>query len=228
MNYRPKYIEKNPVGRRIAIGDVHGCYFTLKALLNEIQINEDDQVFFLGDLIDRGNNSAKVLELLIKLIKEQFQIYCIKGNHEEKLLTAYQCGFEFFENYLEVYNSQDLLNGELENYLGFINSFEYCIELDDFILSHSGINSGVVTPFTDLRGMFPKINFKIPGFHKIQIHGHVVQTECEIAEKVKNKAKRISIDSGCYLDEEEYGSLTALDLDRMELYHEKRRQQPTI
>ena len=224
-DYIPKKIEKNDKGRRIAIGDIHGCYFALENLLIEkLQLTRDDQIFFLGDIIDRGLNSALVLDLIIHLQKNNYQIFPIKGNHEEQFLMAYNCGFDFFESYLKEYNSLDLLGGELESYLELIYNFEYCIELDNFILSHSGINEKRINPFTDLRGMFPKVNFKfneVEYLSKIQIHGHSVNTIEEIKNSILKKERRVSIDSGCYLNTEEFGFLTALDLDAMKLYHQE-------
>ncbi len=140
-------------------------------------------------------------------------------------MAAYKCGFDFFENYLNEYNSLDLLGGDLEEYLELIYKFEYCIELDNFVLSHSGINENRINPFTDLRGMFPNVEFKFEEeklLSKIQVHGHLVRTKNEINESIETKEKRFSIDSGCYLDEEQYGFLTALNLDEMKLYHLKK------
>lgn len=178
----------------------------------------------LGDLIDKGNESALVLDLVSDLKKEEYEIYPIKGNHEEKLLSAYYCGFDFFESYLAASNSTDLLEGDLEKYLEFISTFHYCIELNSFVLSHPGINEKRINPFTDLRGMFSNINFQFVEeeyLGKTQIHGHIVNTIDEIRRNVDNREKRFSIDSGCYLESAEFGFLTALDLDSMELFHER-------
>ena len=226
-NYSPRKIEKG-VGRRIAIGDIHGCYYTLKNLLeNKVGVTEEDQIFLLGDLIDKGENSALVLDLILELKKIDFQIFPIKGNHEEKLLTAYNCGFEFFENYLAEYNSLDLLSEKLSSYLDLISTFDYCIELDEYVLSHCGINEGRISPVSDLRGMFPLVNFQFDEKEmrsKIQVHAHVVRTIDEIKNSVNENERRFSIDSGCCVREEEYGYLTALDLDSMTLYHEIRNE----
>jgi len=227
-NYSPRKVEKKKEGRRIAIGDVHGCYYTLKRLLEDkVGVTKEDQIFLLGDIIDKGENSSLVLDLILELKRMDFQIFPIKGNHEEKLLTAYNCGFEFFENYLEEYNSLDLLGGDLVSYLDLISTFDYCIELDEFVLSHCGINENRINPFSDLRGMFPLINFQFDEKElrsKIQVHGHVVRTIEEIKNSINQNEKRFSIDSGCCVREEEYGYLTALDLDSMILYHEIRNE----
>ena len=196
MNYTAKKIERG-TGRRFAVGDIHGCFFAFEELLNkEIKITKDDQLFLLGDLIDKGRNSALVLDLILDLKGKGFHIFPIKGNHEKQLLSAYDCGFEFFENYLLTYNSEDLLNGDLEKYLNLISSFEYCFELDHFVLSHCGINEQNLSPFTDLRGMFPKVNFHFDEellLLKTQIHGHLVRTCDDIKKSVENKEKRFSV-----------------------------------
>ncbi|MDJ0510740.1 MAG: metallophosphoesterase family protein [Crocosphaera sp.] len=69
--------------RRIIIGDVHGHYDTLSELLEAIAPNSDDQVYFLGDLIDRGPQSSQVVELVIKN-----NYHCLLGNHEHMLLET--------------------------------------------------------------------------------------------------------------------------------------------
>ena len=137
---------------------------------------------------------------------------------------AYNCGFDFFEKYLQNYNSLDLLEGELDLYLNMISQFEYCIELDNFVLSHAGIAQNNRSPFTDTRAMFPTIHFNFKDkqwYKKTQIHGHLVRTIKEIQQSVKQNKRQFSIDSGCYLRQEGLGYLTALNLDTMELFHQK-------
>jgi serine/threonine protein phosphatase 1 len=67
--------------RRIVIGDVHGHFDTLMQLLGAIAPGQDDQVYFLGDLIDRGPKSAEVVQFVI-----DNNYPCVLGNHEEILL----------------------------------------------------------------------------------------------------------------------------------------------
>jgi len=50
--------------RRIIIGDVHGHYEGLMTLMEAIAPGINDQVYFLGDLIDRGPDSAKVVSFV--------------------------------------------------------------------------------------------------------------------------------------------------------------------
>ncbi len=69
--------------RRIIIGDVHGHYETLMNLLEAIAPTSEDQVYFLGDLIDRGPDSAKVVDFVY-----ENEYPCLLGNHELMLIDT--------------------------------------------------------------------------------------------------------------------------------------------
>lgn len=69
--------------RRIVIGDVHGHYDGLMLLLKEIALTSDDQVYFLGDLIDRGPKSSEVVSFV-----QENNYSCLLGNHEQMLLSV--------------------------------------------------------------------------------------------------------------------------------------------
>lgn len=68
--------------RQIVIGDVHGHYQGLMCLLEAIAPAGDDQVYFLGDLIDRGPKSSQVIDFV-----KQHNYSCLLGNHEQMLLN---------------------------------------------------------------------------------------------------------------------------------------------
>jgi serine/threonine protein phosphatase 1 len=71
-------------GRRIFVGDVHGHYDGLMQLLESMAVEAGDQVYFVGDLIDRGPKSAQV----VQFIRENAYA-CVLGNHEQLLLEAF-------------------------------------------------------------------------------------------------------------------------------------------
>lgn len=73
--------------RQIAIGDVHGCVHALDALLDAISPTPDDQLIFLGDLIDQGHESRDVIDRLIEL-QRRCSLVLIEGNHEEMMFAA--------------------------------------------------------------------------------------------------------------------------------------------
>lgn len=46
--------------KTIVIGDIHGCYDEMIALINKIGVTDDDLIVSLGDIVDRGNKSLEV------------------------------------------------------------------------------------------------------------------------------------------------------------------------
>jgi len=73
-----------------AFGDVHGNLIALKTLWQTMQPHAADQIYFLGDYVDRGLDSRGVLDFLITLQSKYPNLHCILGNHEEMLLRCYE------------------------------------------------------------------------------------------------------------------------------------------
>ena len=72
-------------GRLFVVGDLHGCYDQLMQKLTQLQFNfENDQLIAVGDLVDRGANSLKCLNLL-----DEPWFKAILGNHEEMCLLSH-------------------------------------------------------------------------------------------------------------------------------------------
>ncbi len=74
------------MSRVIAIGDIHGCDVALETLLDAIDPRPEDLIITLGDIVDRGPNSRRSLDLLIDL-RDRCQYIGILGNHEEMMLS---------------------------------------------------------------------------------------------------------------------------------------------
>jgi bis(5'-nucleosyl)-tetraphosphatase (symmetrical) len=69
-----------------AIGDVHGCYRTLRKLLKKIEFAKtDDRLWFTGDLVNRGPRSLDVLEWAVD---HDWRIESVLGNHDLHLLAV--------------------------------------------------------------------------------------------------------------------------------------------
>ena len=68
------------------VGDIHGHLSTLRALVHRLNLTEEDRLVLLGDMIDRGPDSAGVIEY----IREHPQILAIKGNHEQMAIQSLQ------------------------------------------------------------------------------------------------------------------------------------------
>jgi serine/threonine protein phosphatase 1 len=81
--------------RVIAIGDVHGSAAALDALLRVVAPASDELVITLGDYVDRGLDSAGVIERLIRL-SATCRLVPLRGNHEEMMMDARR-GPEFLE-----------------------------------------------------------------------------------------------------------------------------------
>jgi len=73
--------------RLLAIGDIHGCYDALRALEAAVPILPSDMVITLGDYVNRGPQSAAVLEWLIAR-NAAGQLIPLRGNHEIMMLEA--------------------------------------------------------------------------------------------------------------------------------------------
>lgn len=85
MSYTPfKFFCKNAYGRDFVVGDIHGSFRALEHLLVQVNFDPDcDRVFSVGDMIDRGNESQRVVEFL-----NYPWFHAIMGNHEQMLVEA--------------------------------------------------------------------------------------------------------------------------------------------
>lgn len=79
-----KVFESNPKGRDFVVGDIHGHFKLLASLLEKVDFNtQQDRLFCVGDLIDRGPDSIDVL----KWLSEPW-FYGVRGNHEQMLIDC--------------------------------------------------------------------------------------------------------------------------------------------
>ncbi len=229
-------VSKPSKGRRIAIGDIHGCYPTFESLVEDkIQLTKEDQLFLLGDYIDRGIRNREVLDYILELLEDGFQIYPLIGNHEYFVLrdVAFCERKKNPRQIRDLIESKDLLgsNGEIEKkYLTFFQDLPYYYELDHFILVHAGLDFKEENPLTDRMSMIYARNYevdqtKING--KTVVHGHTAINLKEIENQIKTYQKlgRINLDNGCVYKKYEgkatkdLGRLCGLDLDRLELIY---------
>ena len=74
-------------GRLIAIGDIHGCHAEFAELLAQLALTRDDRLVLLGDLVNRGPDSCKVLDLA-----RAYRAIALLGNHELRLLKYRRTG----------------------------------------------------------------------------------------------------------------------------------------
>jgi diadenosine tetraphosphatase ApaH/serine/threonine PP2A family protein phosphatase len=74
-------------GRIIAIGDIHGCHQEFAELLERLAPTPADRLILVGDLVNRGPDSARVIDLAI-----QHRALSLLGNHEARLLHFRRTG----------------------------------------------------------------------------------------------------------------------------------------
>ena len=212
-------------GRRLIIPDIHGCYDTLIALIKQIGLLKTDHLFFMGDYINRGENSNKVLDFIINLMEEGYHIYPLRGNHEDMLLNKHILGIKPMEpDVPHLYKYEGLLDHThqiLPKYLPFLSNLPFCFELDKYILVHAGINFSVKRPLEDYESMLWRKEF-FPVHSrasKIIITGHKPRALNEIEDDILYKRRVLRLDNGAvYTKRAGMGNLLCLDITNNQLY----------
>jgi serine/threonine protein phosphatase 1 len=92
--------KRRSAGRLFAIGDIHGCPDELTAMLKAIAPQAGDTVVFIGDYVDRGPSPRDVIEVVLELGKGQAELVCLRGNHEDMMLSFLGLGGHYGESFL--------------------------------------------------------------------------------------------------------------------------------
>ena len=211
--------------RRIVIGDVHGHYTGLMTLLEMIAPTSSDSVYFLGDLIDRGPQSAQV----VKFVKES-SYKCLLGNHEQMLLNVMEeeePSNSVIQNWLysggqatiASYQGGTVPKEDVE----WFKSLPTHLDLGDIWLVHAGIDPNIVLAkqtaeqFCWVRDEF--LSIEEPYFtDKLIIVGHTITfTLPGVAPgKLAQGEGWLDIDTGAYHPRS--GWLTGLDITNGTVY----------
>jgi serine/threonine protein phosphatase 1 len=214
--------------RLFAIGDIHGCFDSLKELIeNKIQLQKNDKLILLGDYIDRGEKSKEVVDFIIELQEKGFDIIPLMGNHEAMLLEAYE-NDKNTSIWIQNGGSETLKSFEISSlkdveskYIEFFKVLRYYYSFEDFLFVHAGFNDNVINPFTDYYSMLWKCkeSYTNPLLEcKTIIHGHYPISVAKCEEGVLTKHRVISIDTGCvYKGYEGKGRLTAYDYNNQRI-----------
>lgn len=205
-----------------AVGDIHGHYNKLVALMDKIDIDkEKDTLIFIGDYIDRGPSSYEVVEHLIRLKMHYKNIVFLKGNHED-MLEKYLAGTDrlsYLANGGHKTLEQYLMRRQGENaypipseHLDFIKSLVLFYQTDDYIFVHAGLRKKVPlerqnpTDLLWIRNDFILSNYD---FGKRVIFGHTPFSEPLV------QPNKIGIDTGAV-----YGNkLTCVELPELVFYY---------
>ncbi len=209
------------MGNIFAIGDIHGCFDKLRALMAQLRVNkEEDILIFLGDYIDRGPQSMDVVDYLLRLSQNGYHTVFLKGNHEamfrnylsgrDKLSFLVNGGGETLDNYMQnIDRSKDLVIPP--SHIDFLQSLRLYYETDSYIFVHAGLAPKVPLDQQrekDLLWIRDSFIHSTYDFGKIVIFGHTPFNEPFVT---KNK---IGIDTGAV-----YGNkLTCIELPAQEFY----------
>jgi serine/threonine protein phosphatase 1 len=201
-------------GRLIAIGDIHGCWAALRALLNAIEPNAEDTIVTLGDYVDRGDESRQVLDGLLELAQRTRLIPLI-GNHEEMMLAARHSPYqrEYWHHYggtqtLTSYGETATLADVPAEHWRFIENCPLIHQTDKYFFVHASYDPdrALDQQPTDLL-LWMSLRDKLPTAHpsgKIAIMGHTPQSSGDVLDLGYLKC----LDTGCVYG----GYLTGMDL----------------
>jgi bis(5'-nucleosyl)-tetraphosphatase (symmetrical) len=134
--------------RHLVIGDVHGCREELEQLLERLRYDPaGDVLVLLGDLVNRGEDSAGVLRLARRLDAQ-----CVLGNHDVRLLRV---AHGLLAPRL-VDNTQDVLEAEdRQELIAWLGSQPLVREFGNVLCVHAGVHPLWEQPTHTLAGLHP-------------------------------------------------------------------------
>ena len=224
-----------PEGRRVyAIGDVHGCLDLLDDLLDQIAADDarrgaaETHLVFLGDLVDRGPDSAGVIERVRELQRTGQRVDVLMGNHEESFLSALEGrkgalrfflkigGRETLYSYglspdrfamMTFEEVRDWMEGHVPDaHPDWLRALSNQVRIGGYLFVHAGVRPDVPLEEQDgqdLRWIRSEF-LEYPADHGAMIvHGHT------ISDGVEERSNRIGIDTGAYAT----GVLSAIGLE---------------
>ncbi len=228
------------MAKKWVIPDIHGCARTLKFLIEQqIKPELGDELFFLGDYIDRGPDSKGVIDYVMGLEQAGHNLTLLMGNHEDYCIRAFDedkknKGFLGIRTKTKVQKEWEVYGGKEamesfdadsprdipEKYIDWMRKLQYFALTDDYVIVHAGLNFKEDDPFDDKRSMLWIRDYQVDK-NKIRgrkvIHGHV-PVNLEFIDTCINTSsyKFIDLDNGVYYDNRSgYGNLVALELTEM-------------
>lgn len=225
----------NSGDRIYAIGDIHGRIDLFDSLIGAIEQDDaakaraNTTVILLGDLIDRGPDSAAVVARAREWARNR-HLEFIKGNHEEMLIASLEnadvlrgflkyggretiMSYGIDEAFIDHAKPEELQQRMIEAIprgdIEFLDSFTKLIRNGDYLFVHAGIRPQ--TPLDhqlgrDCRWIREPFLSHNGDFGAFVIHGHT------IAEEPQVRSNRIGIDTGAFV----FGALTAIGIEGTE------------
>ncbi|HYF02988.1 MAG TPA: metallophosphoesterase family protein [Patescibacteria group bacterium] len=194
----------------LVVGDVHGCYYTFKKLVDENFQPGEDLLVQVGDLIDRGNFAPETVGYAREL-QEEHQAVFLKGNHEALMLEHFrkrEIPGWLMQGGAQTVAQYESLKRDVESDLHWFEMLPLFWENECVFISHAGISSLTDDPFKENHSeniIWTRSLLKNIG--KLQIHGHTPQLDG--TPKFNEASQSWNIDTAAV-----YGAgLTALQLD---------------
>jgi hypothetical protein len=130
----------------VVVGDIHGCYDELLALVERVGLKESDRLISVGDLVTKGEKSREVLELFMK----DARFSSVVGNHDRALLEYWQG----VRKKKDLKPSQKRCAKELEGgrdvYAAFLESLPPYLDLGTHVVVHAGLRPGSLLEWQSL------------------------------------------------------------------------------
>jgi len=227
--------------RRFAATDLHGCLLTFRHLVEEeLRLAPTDTLYLLGDYVNKGPDSAGVLDYLMQLQAAGYQVHCLRGNHEHELLATIH-GTPNANHMWKAEAERDMTLASFgvarpadipARYVAWMEALPVELELADFVLVHAGYDFALPPAQMrhDTHSMLYTKQFvfdpsRLAG--KRLLHGHVPTPVAEVQAQVAAHAGAIGLDTGCvYRHNPELHHLAALNLDSWELHLVENRELP--
>jgi len=193
-------------------------------LLDKIQLQKTDEVYCLGDYVDRGPDSKSVVDFILELRKSGYQIHTLRGNHEELMMASTESpeNFELWDlnggdATLKSFHASSYDNID-QVYRDFFSETKYVMQKDKFIFVHAGLDFSNEDPFENKEAMLWIRDFQVDYKNldsRTIVHGHSPRPADFIPTQKGSQV--INIDGGCvYKWRPGYGHLFALEVNGME------------
>lgn len=224
-----------PKGDRLyAIGDIHGRLDLFQSLLAKIEAdnaqreNASTTIILLGDLIDRGPDSARVVEHARSWAGDFAALDALLGNHEAALLAVLEGQTDWMDSWLGYGGRETLLSygvpsGLLaggcsadiaeaaralvpDEHRKWLHDRPTVLERGDYIFAHAGIRPGIALADQEPKDL---LWIRSEFLDSESDHGGIVVHGHSISPQPESRHNRIGIDTGAYFS----NTLTALGLE---------------
>lgn len=224
----------DPEERIYAVGDIHGRLDLFKSLIGKIEDHaqslppvKSTHLVLLGDIVDRGPDSAALLDMVYAYQRQSDQIIVLKGNHEDLMLRTLEGEPGVMRTWMRSGGSATLRSYGIEpprdseqrqaatqalvkqvpqEVVAWLRELPLTARSGDYLFCHAGIRPGVPIKrqvSTDLLWIREDFLEDRSDHGVVVVHGHSVSAEVQV------RRNRIGIDTGAYRT----GVLTALYLE---------------